>query len=76
MIPTGLVADQPDHVLLRHWRLGYPSVQKLRSIIHVASSISSLECESYELGKHHRATYPSRVTTLSRSPFELVHSNG
>ena len=37
--PTGLVAGQPDLVLLWHWRLGHPSVQKLQSIIHVESSI-------------------------------------
>jgi len=57
--PTGLVVDQPDPVLFWHWRLGHLSVQKLTSVIPVASSISFLGCESCELGKHHHATYPS-----------------
>ena len=73
--PTGLVADKPDPILFWHWRLGHPSVQKIRSIIHVASSIFSLECESCEFGKHYRDTFPSRVTSRGRSLFELVHSD-
>ena len=73
--PTGLVAGQSDPVLLWHWRLGHPSLQKIRSIIPVESSISSLCCESCELGNHHHATFPSRVNNRSSSPFELVHSD-
>ena len=57
--PTSLVAGQPDPVLLWHWRLGHPSLQKNRSVIPVESSISFLGCESCELGKHHLATFPS-----------------
>ncbi|KAK4385974.1 Retrovirus-related Pol polyprotein from transposon TNT 1-94 [Sesamum angolense] len=34
-----------------------------------------LECESCELGKHHRASFPSRVDNRSSSPFTLVHSD-
>jgi len=37
------------------------------------SSVSTLGCESCELGKHHRATYQSRVNNRSSSAFELVH---
>ena len=74
MTPTGLVAVQPDPVLLWHWRLGHPSSQNIRTIISVESSISSLGCESCELDKHHRATFPSQVNS-SNSPFELVHSD-
>ena len=56
--PTSLVAgQQPDPVLLWHWRLGHSSLQKIQSISLVESSISSLGCESCELGKHHRATF-------------------
>jgi len=72
--PTGLVAGQPDPVLLWCWRLGHPSLQKIWSIISVESSISSLGCESCELGKHHCATFSSRVNSRSSSPFESVHS--
>ena len=70
---TGLVAGKFDPVLLWHWRLGHPSLQKIRSVIPVESSISSLGYESYELGKHHRAIFQSRVNNRSSSAFELVH---
>ena len=73
--PTGLVAGQPDLVLLWHWHLDHPSFQKMRSIIFVETSISSLGCESSELDKYHHATFPSRVNSRSSSPFELVHSD-
>jgi len=73
--PTGLIASQHDPFLFWHWRLGYPSVQKLRFVILVESSISSLGYESCELGKHHRATFQSRVNNRSSSAFELVHSD-
>ena len=58
--PTGLVAGQPDAVLLWHWRpVGHPSVQKLRSVVSSESYVSTLGYESCELGKHHCATYQS-----------------
>ena len=47
----------------------------MQSVISVESSISSLCCVSCELGKHHHATFSSRVNSRSSSPFELVHSN-
>ena len=56
-------------------RLGHPLLQKIRSVIPVESSISSLGCEFCELGKHHRATFQSRVNNRSSFAFELVHSN-
>ena len=40
--PTGLVAGQPDPILLGHCRLGHPSLQKLWSVISVESSFSTL----------------------------------
>ena len=49
-------------------------MRKFRSVVPDVSSIFSLEYESCELGKYHRATYPSQVTS-SRSPFELAHSD-
>ena len=66
---AGLVANQPDLVLL--WRLGHPSMQKLRFVVPIESSVSSLDCQSCELGKHHRATFQSRVNNHSNSAFEL-----
>ena len=70
-----MVAGYSDPVLLWHWRLGHPSIQKIWSVIPVESSISSLGCESYELGKHHHVTYRSRVNNYSSFVFELVHSD-
>ena len=72
---TGLVADQPDPVLLWHWHLGYPSVQKLQSVIPIESSVSSLGCKSCKLGKHHHTTFQSRVNNRRNSAFEFVHSD-
>jgi len=62
--PTGWVAGQPDPILLWHWRLGHPSLQKIRYVIFVESSISSFSRKSCELGKHHRATFQSRVNSV------------
>ena len=47
----------------------------MRSVIPIESSISFLNCKSYELGNHHRATLQSRVNSRSSFAFELVHSN-
>jgi len=70
-----LVAGQPDSVLLWHWHLGHPSVQTMWFVIPVESSILSLGCESCEIGKHHRATFQSRVNNRYSSSFALVHSD-
>jgi len=45
-------------------------LQKLRQLLSIESSITVLECESYQLGKHHRASYRSRVNNKSSSPFD------
>ena len=37
--PTGLVAGQPDPIILRYWRLGHLSLQKFQSVISVESSL-------------------------------------
>ena len=61
MTPTGLIADRPNPVLRKHWRLCHLLIQKLLSVIPIEFSISFFGCESCELGKHHRATFQSRV---------------
>ncbi|KAK4381918.1 Retrovirus-related Pol polyprotein from transposon RE2 [Sesamum angolense] len=58
-----------------HCCLGHPSLAKLEQLLPLESAVSKLECEFYELGKHHRVSYPSRVNNCSSSPFDLVHSN-
>ena len=39
------------------------------------SSLSSLECESCQLGKHTRVSFPKRLESQTKSPFELVHTD-
>ena len=38
-------------------------------------SLSSLECESCQLGKHTRVSFPKRLESHTKSPFELVHTD-
>jgi len=73
--PTGLVAGQPDPILLWHWRLGHPSLQNLRSVISIESSFSTLGCASCEMDKHYRVSFQTRVNNHSSFTFELVHSD-
>ena len=61
--------------LLLHNRLGYPSLSKFRKLVPHFSSLSSLECESYQLGKHTRVLFPKRLDPRTKSHFELVHAN-
>ena len=56
---AGLVAGQPDLILLWHWRLGHHLVQKVWSVIPVEFSIFYLGYEFCKLGKHHRAIFQS-----------------
>jgi len=62
-----------DTPLQWHHRLGHPSLQKLRQVIPIESSLSKLECESCQLGWHRQASYSSRVNNRSSSLFDLVH---
>ncbi|KAL0311158.1 UNVERIFIED_CONTAM: Retrovirus-related Pol polyprotein from transposon RE2 [Sesamum angustifolium] len=54
-----------------HCCLGHPSLPTLQKVLPIKSS--RLACESCELGKHHRASFPPRVDKCSSSPFTLVH---
>jgi len=65
---AGLVAGQPDPILLWHGRLGHPSLQKLRSVSSVESSFSTLDCVSCEIGKYHRVSFLRRVNNCN-TPF-------
>ncbi|RVW20204.1 Retrovirus-related Pol polyprotein from transposon RE1 [Vitis vinifera] len=39
------------------------------------STLSSLPCESCQLGKHTHVSFPKRLNNRAKSPFELVHSD-
>ena len=58
-----------------HCRLGHPSLSKLKQLLPFEAFVSSLECESFELGKNHRASLPVRVEKQSYVPFACVHSD-
>ena len=39
------------------------------------SSLSSIECESCQLGKHTRVSFPKRLEQRTKSHFELVYTD-
>ena len=55
-----------------HYRLGHPSFVKLKETLPWLN-LSEFQCESCELGKHHRLSYPSRTGPPTHRPFDLVH---
>ena len=59
--------------LLLHSRLGHPSLSKFRKLVPHFSSLSSLEYESCQLGKHTRVLFPKRLDPRTKFLFELVH---
>ena len=60
---------------LLHNRLGHPSLSKFRKLVPHFSSLSSLECESCQLGKHTHVLFPKHLDPQTKSPFELVHTD-
>ena len=58
-----------------HCRLGHPSLPLLKLLCPRFSSLSSLDCESCQLAKHHRLSSNPRVNKRSSTAFELVHSD-
>ncbi|CAH9069280.1 unnamed protein product [Cuscuta europaea] len=59
---------------LLHQRLGHPSLNKLRKMVPQVSNLQSLACESCQIGKHVRTTFP-KSHSHAESPFYLVHSD-
>lgn len=58
-----------------HRRLGHPSFDKLKVLVPQLLHLKSLDCESCQLGKHVRASFPSSSNKRSKSPFDIVHSD-
>ena len=71
--PTACPATVSPHQI--HCRLGHPSLANLKLLVPSLSNLSTLECESCQLGKHHRVQFAPRVNKRVSSPFELVHSD-
>ncbi|XP_075075263.1 uncharacterized protein LOC142162667 [Nicotiana tabacum] len=59
---------------LLHCQLGHPSLSKLQKMVPSLSSLPLLECESCQLGKHTRASFPKRVNNRSSSMFENFYT--
>ena len=56
--PSSTVCTSTDEPLLVHHRLGHPNISKLQKIVSCFSSLSSLKCESCQLGKYTRVSFP------------------
>ncbi|RVX14586.1 Retrovirus-related Pol polyprotein from transposon RE1 [Vitis vinifera] len=56
-------------------RLGHPSLSKFQKMVPRFSTLSSLACESCQLRKHTRVSFPKRLNNRAKSPFELVHTD-
>ncbi|RVW16747.1 Retrovirus-related Pol polyprotein from transposon RE2 [Vitis vinifera] len=69
------VCISTDTPLLVHNRLGHPSLSKFQKMVPRFSTLSSLPCESCQLGKHTRVSFPKRLNNRAKSPFELVHTD-
>ena len=68
---TACTSTEPP--LLLHSHFDHPSLSKFRKLVPHFSSLSSLECESCQLGKHTRVSFPKRLDPQTKSHFELVH---
>ncbi|RVW96583.1 hypothetical protein CK203_020286 [Vitis vinifera] len=69
------VCISTDAPLLIHNRLGHPSLSKFQKMVPRFSTLSSLPCETCQLGKHTRVSFPKRLNNRAKSPFELVHTD-
>ncbi|RVW77215.1 Retrovirus-related Pol polyprotein from transposon RE1 [Vitis vinifera] len=69
------VCISTDAPLLIHNRLGHPSLPKFQKMVPRFSTLSSLPCQSCQLGKHTRVSFPKRLNNRAKSPFELVHTD-
>ena len=69
------VCVSTDAPLLIHSRLGHPSISKFQKMVPHFSTLSSLACESCQLGKHTCVLFLQRLNNRAKSPFELVHTD-
>ncbi|RVW36766.1 putative mitochondrial protein [Vitis vinifera] len=72
---TPAVCISTDAPLLIQSRLGHPSLSKFQKMVPSFSSLSSLACESCQLGKHTCVSFPKRLNNWAKSPFELAHTD-
>ena len=58
-----------------HCRLGHPSSANLRKLVPSLPSFSPFNCDTCELSKHRRVSFPLRTESPCVEPFALVHSD-
>ncbi|RVW37979.1 Retrovirus-related Pol polyprotein from transposon TNT 1-94 [Vitis vinifera] len=69
------VCISTDAPLLIHNRLGHPSLSKFQKMVSSFFHFVVTSCESCQLGKHTRVSFPKRLNNRAKSPFELVHTD-
>nr|KYP48169.1 Retrovirus-related Pol polyprotein from transposon TNT 1-94 [Cajanus cajan] len=58
---------------LLHDRLGHPSLSKLKLLVPSLKNLEELGCESCQLGKHVRPSFPKQTDTRCNSIFTTIH---
>lgn len=56
-----------------HCLYGHPSLHTLKKLCSSFESLSTLQCESCGLAKHCCVSYPSGVSNMVYSLFQLIH---
>ena len=64
-----------DTSLLIHSRLGHTNISKFQIMVLRFSSLSSIECESCQFGKHTRVLFLRLLDQRTKSLFKLVHTD-
>ena len=64
-----------DAPLLIHSHLGHPSLSKFQKMVTRFSTLSSLACESCQLGKHTHVSFLKHLNNRTKSSFEIVHTD-
>nr|KYP75541.1 Retrovirus-related Pol polyprotein from transposon TNT 1-94 [Cajanus cajan] len=72
---TSTICASVESPSLIHCRLGHPSLNKLKKMVPYLSRLESLKCESCQLGKHVRTSFPNSINNRAVSPFDVIHSN-
>jgi len=70
--PVSCLATSKPKIL--HDRLGHPSLPKLKMMVPNLKNLRVLECESYQLGKHVRSSFPQTIQRCNLA-FSTIHSD-
>ena len=72
---SSTVCTSMDTPLFIHSCLGHPYISKFRVMVPRFSSLSSIKCESCQLGKHTSVPFPKHLDQRTKSPFKLVNTD-